>query len=84
MGGLSGNRPVGQSGEISPHPLGTYEPAEVFAQGSRVTRSALQDDDSLLWKMDCGGRDVLREPIRSLLSYWTFYTITICHSIKYL
>lgn len=43
----------GQAGEISLHPLGTREPTEVFKQGSHVIRLAFQDDNSLLWKMDC-------------------------------
>lgn len=71
-GNEAGRAGWGQAREISLHPLGTREPTEVFKQGSHVIRLAFQDDNSLLWKMDCGGRDVLREPIRRLLSYWTF------------
>lgn len=72
-GNEAGGAGSGQAGEISLHPLGIREPAEVFKQGSHVIRSAFQDDNSLLWKMDCGGRDVLREPIRRLLPYWAFF-----------
>lgn len=73
-GNEAGGAGWGQAGEIRPHAWGTRGPTEVLKQGSRVMRLVL-GDNSLLWKMEqgmeWGGGDVLREPIRRLLPYWT-------------